>query len=178
MKMSGCRRVMCFLPLLLVACATARGGSEPLQAHAGDRIEDFFSLPLSEGPSGFDRLARALEQQFPASAHASAIERTAQQAPVTLRDGYIVQRYLRLENGRHLMAEFAKTPCMPVQLAVSLTRPDPAQLDYYRRTGVYLAAGNGMSVTFSVDTVSTQCVTSIEIAETPTLRADDQPPRN
>ena len=167
MKMSGCRRVMCFLPLLLVACATARGGSEPPQTRAGDRIEDFFTLPLSEGPSGFDRLVRALEQQFPTSAHASAIKRTAQQAPVTLRDGYIVQRYLRLEDGRHLMAEFAKTPCVPVQLAVSLTRPDPTQLDYYRRTGVYLATGNGMSVTFSADVVNRECVASVEIAETP-----------
>jgi hypothetical protein len=167
---------MCFFPLLLVACATARSGSESPQTHPGDRIEDFFTLPLAEGSSGFDRLARALRQRFPATSSTSAMEQTAQQTPVTLRGSHVVQRYLRLEDGRHLMAEFAKTPCVPVQLAVSLTRPDPAQLDYYRRTGVYLATGNGMSVTFSADAVSPECVVSVEVAETPAGLAGSELP--
>lgn len=164
MQVPGYRLVMCFVPLLLTACATVAGGAPSPDSNAGDRAEDFFTLPLTEGPSGFDRLDRALQRHFSAPATASATERTAQQAPVTLRDGHVVQRYLRLENGRHLMAEFATAPCVPVQLALSLARPDPSQLDYYRRTGIYLATGRGMSVTFSADAAKPECVGSVEIA--------------
>lgn len=164
MQLPGYRLAMCFVPLLLAACATVAGGAPSPDSNAGDRAEDFFTLPLTEGPSGFDRLDRALQRRFPASASASATERMAQQAPVTLRDGHVVKRYLRLEDGRHLMAEFATAPCVPLQLALSLTQPDPSQLDYYRRTGIYLATGRGMSVTFLADAAKPECVRSVEIA--------------
>lgn len=176
MKAPRCRLAMCFVPLLLVACAMSAGHPTP-DSNAGDRVEDFFTLPLTEGPGGFDRLDRALQRRFPASASASATERTAQQAAVTLRGGHVVKRYLRLEDGRHLMAEFATAPCVPLQLALSLTQPDPSQLDYYRRTGIYLATGRGMSVTFSPDAAKPECVGSIEIAETPRAHSSDHSPQ-
>ncbi|MGN7920022.1 hypothetical protein [Lysobacter sp. 22409] len=167
MKTSGHRLAMCFVQLLLVACATVAGGPQSLDYSVGNRIEDFFTLPLIEGPSGFDRLADALQRRIPTPVPASAAERTFQQMPVALRDGYVVQRYLRLEEGGHLMAEFATAPCVPVRLAVSLARPEPTQLDHYRRTGIYLATGRGMSVTLSADAAKPECVRSVEIAETP-----------
>ncbi|WP_223621420.1 hypothetical protein [Lysobacter sp. ESA13C] len=173
MKVLRYRPAMCFALLLLVACAAARNGPVPPGASVGDQIGDFFTLPLAQGPGGFDQLANALQRRFPTDSNASAIEQTAQQTPITLQDGYVVQRYLRLQDGRHLMAEFAKTPCVPVQLAVSLTRPDPVQLDHYRRTGIYLAAGRGMSVTFSADAAKPECVAAVEIAETPGKRTID-----
>lgn len=174
MKTSRYRLAMCFVPLLLVACATSAGRPPSPEANAGDRIEDFFTLPLTDGPDGFDRLDLALQRRLSVPASASAMDRTAQQASVTLQDGHVVQRYLRLEDGRHLMAEFATMPCVPVQLAVSLTQPDPSQLDYYRRTGIYLATGRGMSVTFSVDAARPECVGSVEIAEIPGAHSRDR----
>lgn len=177
MQTSEYHLAMCFVPLILAACATVAGGAPFPDSNAGDRVEDFFALPLTEGPSGFDRLDRALQRRFPAPATASATERTTQQAAVTLREGHVVKRYLRLEDGRHLMAEFATAPCVPVQLALSLTRPDPSQLDYYRRAGIYLATGRGMSVTFSADAVERECVGSVEIAETPGGHSSDRSPQ-
>lgn len=104
---------------------------------------------------------------FGANDEASAIDRIATQKPATLRDAYVVRRYLRLDDERHMLVDLSREPCFPVKQAIAIARPDPSRMDYYQRTGVYTATGEGMSVGFSADGFKRDCVISLEIVETP-----------
>lgn len=154
--------VMAYLSSACSATGATRG-----DALSQFQADNFLILPLREGTAGFDRLDRALQDHFGANDDASAIDRIATQTPATLRDGYVVRRYLRLNDERHMLVELSSEPCFPVKQAIAIARPDPSRMDYYQRTGIYTATGEGMSVVFSADGFKRDCVTSLEIAETP-----------
>ncbi len=155
---------------LVIACfVSACSDTRPIRRDTLSDLhaESLLTLPLREGPAGFDRLDRALHGHFGANDDASAIDRVATQKPATLRDGYVVRRYLRLDDERHMLVELSSEPCFPVKQAITIARPDPSRMDYYQRTGIYTATGEGMSVGVSADGFKRDCVTSLEIAETP-----------
>ncbi|ATE70359.1 hypothetical protein [Lysobacter capsici] len=104
---------------------------------------------------------------FGANDDASTIDRIATQKPTTLRDGYVVRRYLRLDDERHMLVDLSSEPCFPVKQTIAIARPDPSRMDYYQRSRIYTATREGMSVGFSADGFKRDCVMSLEIAETP-----------
>lgn len=150
---------------LSTACAT--GGSIQGDALSELASENFLTLPLREGTAGFDRLDRTLQDHFGSIKGASATSRIDAQKPATLRDGVVVQRYLRPDDSRHMLVELSSEPCFPIRRAIAIAQPDPSKMDYYQRTGLYTATGRGMSVGFSSDGFKRECVKSLEIAETP-----------
>jgi len=154
--------------LLVAAClasACAVNGKNHRETLSELTAADLLILPLREGTAGFDRLDRALQGHFGSNDAIGATIRLEAQRPVTLHDGYVIRRYLRPDSSRHLLVELDSEPCFPVARGVELTEPDPRWMDYYQQTGIYKAAGGGMSVGFAADGFRRECITSLEIAK-------------
>ena len=166
---SGYKHTAISLALAMVCLSSACSATGPTRRDALSqfRAENFLTLPLREGTDGFDRLDRALQGHFGANDDSSATNRIATQKPAMLRDGYVVRRYLRPDEERHMLVELSSEPCFPVKQAIAIARPDPSRMDYYQRTGLYTATGEGMSVGFSADGFKRDCVISLEIAGAP-----------
>lgn len=167
--LDGYRKRAAALMLTTICLGTACSAVGPTRIDKLSELkaEDLVILPLGEGTTGFDRLDRALQGHFSVSDGTSAVSRLDAQQPITLRNGYVIRRYLRPDESRHLLVELSDEPCLPVRRVIELAQPDPAWLESYRRTGIYTAVGRGMSVGFSTDGFKRECVTSFEIAETP-----------
>lgn len=148
----------------LTACATLSSDSVVTRPDA--HVENLLTLPLREGANGFDRMDRALQIRFSADGRSPKAADIYTQRPVTLGDGVVIQRYLRLEDARHSLLELSSTPCFSVERAIAIAPPDPVFMDSYRRRGSYTAEGSGMSVGYSADGPSGKCVTAMEIAST------------
>ena len=157
------------LMLVTICSGTACSATGPARSDTLSELkaEDLVTLPLRDGTIGFDHLDRALQGHFSANNGMSATNRIDAQQPVTLHDGYVIRRYLRPDESRHLLMELSSEPCFSVKRVVELAQPDPARMDYYQRTGIYTATGRGISVGFSADGFKKECVTSLEIAELP-----------
>jgi len=149
----------------LTACATLPSDGVDTQPDA--RVESLLTLPLREGASGFDRMDRALQMRFSSDGRSPKAANIYTQKPVTLGDGYVVQRYLRLEDGRHALLELSSSPCFSIERAIALAPTDPVYMEHYRNGGSYIATGSGMSVGVSSDGPSGKCVIALEIANTP-----------
>ena len=167
--LDGHKRCAVALMLATIGLGTACSATGPVRSDtlSDFNAEDLVTLPLREGTTGFDRLDRALQGHFGVNDGTSAVNRLDAQQPMTLCNGYVIRRYLRPDESRHLLMELSDEPCLPVGRVIELAQPDPAWLESYRRTGIYTAAGRGMSVGFSTDGFKRECVTSFEIAETP-----------
>ncbi|MGH8082084.1 MAG: hypothetical protein ACREP7_16030 [Lysobacter sp.] len=172
MKISGYgwrKQISPVLTVVMTCLSTACATGGPTQGDALPELkaENFLTLPLREGTAGFDRLDRALQDHFGSIGGASATSRIDAQKPATLRDGVVIQRYLRPDDSRHMLVELSSEPCFSIKQAIAIARPDPSKMDYYQSTGLYTATGQGMSVGFSSDGFKRECVKSLEIAEMP-----------
>ncbi|MGO1072488.1 hypothetical protein [Lysobacter sp. CA199] len=157
------------LVIALISLTSACSTPGQRQADTQDElsIEGLITLPLRTGPAGFDRLTGALRNHFPINDQSAVTSQLEQQNPLKLNDGYVVRRYLPMDDGRHVLIEIDSSPCFPIQQAIAISRPDPSRLDQSRRAGVYLATDSGMSVGLTSSDLKRQCLTSLEIAETP-----------
>lgn len=136
--------------------------------HSASDMKAADQVWLAAGGTSSGSLIRSGRHRLPRRGKSSFSARTLKytQRPVTLGDGVVIQRYLRLEDARHSLLELPSTPCFSVERAIAIAPPDPVFMDSYRRRGSYTAEGSGMSVGYSADGPSGKCVTAMEIAST------------